>query len=198
MGEGLHRIVVGMVFLATLAFLFFTYIGIDTYIDSGRSLMGDSRSSVRYQWKTSSCDDLFQQAPKTPLPPEVQDLCNTARMHNVPPLAIKSIIDERVKTEGLQQRPLEAKAAEEFFDGVKRSLLEGLPALQKRYAGHYRDIRGMWFFFPFVAGALGLYYYSRFFTPVLHDKVKLRFEKVMFGKNKYLANWDKFLKQNRP
>jgi hypothetical protein len=196
-GKTLHRIVVGVWFLAVVSFLYFTYVGIDTYIESGRSLMGDSRTAIRYEWKPASCSSLFNGLFPSSLPAEADELCTTARAHGIPPLAVKPFIDDEITMSGLTGKPLEAVAANASLTRMRTVFLGKLPALEKHYSQHYRDIRGMWFFFPLVMGSVGLYYYARSFTPILFGRAKDRFERVMFGKNKYFSNWDKFLKQNR-
>jgi hypothetical protein len=196
-GELLHRIVVGVWFLAVLAFLYFTYVGIDTYIESGRSLMGDSRTSIRYQWKPSSCSSVFSSLFPSSLPAEADELCTAARVHGVPPLVLKTFVDDEVRMSGRANGPLGEAVGNESLTRLRTVFLGKLPALEKQYGQHYRDIRGMWFFFPFLLGSVGLYYYARSFSPILFGKAKNRFEKVMFGKNKYFSDWDKFLKQNR-
>jgi hypothetical protein len=70
--------------------------------------------------------------------------------------------------------------------------------LERQYEVYRMKITFMWFFFAFVIGAAASYHYAKHFTPVLFGRVKLRFEKIMFGENKYFANWDKFMKQNKP
>ena len=197
MGEILHRAIVGAWFLAVLAFLYFTYVGIDTYIESGRSLMGDSRTAIRYQWKAESCSGLFEGLFSSSLPAEADELCTTARIHGIPPLALKTFVDDEIVTSGRTGGLLEAAVARESLTKMKPVFLGKLPELEKQYSRHYREVRWMWFFFPFVAASVGLYYYARSFTPILFGRMRDRFERIMFGKNKYFSNWDKFLKQNR-
>jgi hypothetical protein len=193
-GETLHRIVVGVWLLAVLAFFYFTYVGIDTYIESGRSLMGDSRTAIRYQWKSSSCNSLFQGLVPSSLPAAADELCTTARTHGVPPLALKTFVDDEIRMSGRTDQPFKAEA----LTSIRTVFLGKLPELERQYSRHYREVRYLWFFFPLVVGFVGLFYYARSFAPVLFGRAKDRFEKIMFGKNKYFSNWDKFLKQNRP
>src|SRR5512139_1975643 len=81
--ENLHRVVLSIVFLMALFCLFLTYLGIDTYIDSGRSLFGDARTATGYRWKEGSCDALFAGFLPEAVPPALRDrsieICRIAR-----------------------------------------------------------------------------------------------------------------------
>jgi len=204
MGEGLHRAVVAIMFLVTVVSLVVTYIGIDAYIESGRSVMGDARTTVKFQWKSASCDDLAASIGSNQLSDDIKTkvngACTLAKDHLLPPIAIKTLIDSRKPkvAKGENVKVLDEKAALDLIKDVSQELLDTMPKLERRYANYRQEIKGMWFFFLFVIGAGASYFYAKAFTPVLFDRIKGRFEKIMFGKNKYFANWDKFMKQNKP
>jgi hypothetical protein len=204
MGENYHRVVVAVIFLITVVSMVITYVGIDTYIQSGRSVLGDARSTVKFQWKSASCDDLALGIGSSRLSEElkgaVNRVCSLAQEHSLPPFAIKSLIDGRKPkpAKGEQTSLLDEQTALALIADVTKELTDTMPKVKKRYERYRQEIMGMWFFFIFVASAGALYFYSRSFTPILFGKVKARFEKIMFGKSKYFSGWDKFLKQNRP
>jgi hypothetical protein len=204
MGENYHRVVVAVIFLITAVSMAITSVGVDTYIQSGRSVMGDARSTVKFQWKSASCDDLALGIGSSRLSEDlkgaVNKVCSLAQDHSLPPFAIKILIDGRKPklAKGEKPVPLDEQAALALVADVTKELTETMPKLEKRYERYRQEIMGMWFFFIFVVSAAALYFYARSFTPILFGKVKARFEKIMFGKSKYFSGWDKFLKQNRP
>jgi hypothetical protein len=198
--EALHRCVLLLILLVTVSCLYLTYIGIDTYVESGRSVYGDAKTATGYQWKARSCDELFRGILPSPVPSLLRDgfdeLCEIARNGHVPPVALKSLIEESRYAQHDDDRPgvgLDAQVSRVFLSEVRASLVRRLPELQAHYRPHRREVACMWLFFPGVLGGLASYFYGRRFTPALFAVIKRRFENIMFGRNKYSDNFDNFI-----
>jgi hypothetical protein len=196
--EAVHRCVLLLIFLLTVSCLYLTYIGIDTYAESGRSVYGDMKTAIGYQWKEGSCVELFRGVFPSPVPSLLRDrsdeLCKMARNGHVPPVALKSLIEESRSAphddEGVGP---DAQASRAFLFEVRASLVRRLPELQAHYRPHQRDVACMWLFFPGILGGLGSYFYARRYTPALLAVIRKRFENIMFGRNKYSDNFDNFI-----
>jgi hypothetical protein len=198
--EGLHRIVLLVIFLLTVACLYLTYIGIDTYLESGRSVYGDWRTATGYQWKVESCSDLFRGLFPSPMPSDLRnrsdELCETARNSHVPPVAVKSVIADSRSAQHDGSRlgvGPDAHDSQALLSEVQASLVRRLPELRAHYRPLQREVACMWLFFPGVLGGLGSCFYARKYTPGLFAVIKKRFENIMFGRNKYSDNFDDFI-----
>jgi hypothetical protein len=202
MGEGFHRALLAVLFLATISCAFLTYCAIDTYLDSGRSLFGDTRTTTGYLWKKGSCDDLFRGYLSEPLPSVLHDrsheICALARDRGIPPVALKPLIGKAPYA--TERRVAEAGASDvmqSLVREVKASLLRQLPDLEARHRDYRRTVSFMWLFFPAVLGAIASYVYARSHTPALFAIIKARFEHIMFGRNRYSDAFDNLIKLNK-
>jgi hypothetical protein len=201
--EGLHRIVLVVVLLFSVSCLFLTYIGIDTYIESGRSVYGDGRTAVRFQWKKESCNELFRGVLPSRVPPSLRrrtdEICEIARSRHLPPIALMPVIQE-FRSAGSAD-PLTSEGNFErhrvLLEGVRVGLTRRLPELETEYGRHQREVSCMWLFFPGVIGAVFSYSYARRRTPLLFAVIKRRFENIMFGRNKYSDAFDNFTGRKR-
>jgi hypothetical protein len=189
-----------LLFAITVASGLLTYVGIDAYLNSGRSVYGDTKITTGYQWKETSCSDLWREIVAPSGPPALKDeslaLCRLAKDNRLPPLALRGIIEkERSVTVGNGPRAvvLAPSLALELLGKCRAALTMELPKLQSVYGRYRVKVAGLWFFFVVVAGALASYYYARRFTPVLFDLAKDRVNKIMFGQNKYSDAFDGFL-----
>jgi hypothetical protein len=200
--ETLHRVFLTLAFLLALLCFFLTYLGVDTYIDSGRSLFGDTRTAIGYQWKKESCDVLFDGYLSEPVTSALREqavrICGIARSHNIPPVALRAVIGKAPYTS--EDRIVAGRGADltqslvmEIMAGLKRDL----PRLEQQSRRYRRMVSCMWFFFPGALGAVACYYYSRRFTPVLFAVIKRRFERIMFGRNRYSDAFDELIKLNK-
>ena len=200
--ETLHRAVLSVAFLLSIFCLFLTYLGIDTYIESGRSLFGDTRTSIGYQWKEDSCDLLFRgylsdQAPQR-LRDRSADICRIARNRDLPPIALKSVIGKApYAAESTVASGGGHDVTESFMNEVRASLTRQLPMLESLHAGHRRMISYMWFFFPGVLGVIGCYFYARRSTPALFAVITRRFEHIMYDRNRYSDAFDNLINTNK-
>lgn len=201
-GENLHRALFSLLFLATLSCLFLTYLGIDTYIDSGRSFFGDTRTATGYQWKEGSCEMLFSGYLFEPVAPTLHDraaeICGIARSHRIPPVALKAVIGKAPYT--LEDRVAAGRGpdlTQSLVMEIRAGLMRELPRLEQKSRRHHRMVSYMWFFFPGALGAVACYYYARRFTPVLFAVIKRRFERIMFGRNRYSDAFDNLIKMNK-
>jgi|WetSurSiteA1Bulk_404760.scaffolds.fasta_scaffold44480_1 hypothetical protein len=198
--EALHRCVLLLIFLLTVSCLYLTYVGIDTYVESGRSVYGDARTATGYQWKKRSCDELFRGVFLSPVLPSVHDgsheLCEVARNGHVPPVALKSLIEELRSPQHDSDRPgmgRDAHTSQVLLSEVRARFVRRLPELRAHYRPHQCEVACMWLFFPGILGGLGSYFYARRYTPALFAVIKKRFENIMFGRNRYSDNFDNFI-----
>ena len=203
MSEVLHRIVVGVFFLVAAACVVLTYVGIEAYIESGRSVYGDAKKATGYQWKRTSCDELFSVMLPSPAPYSLSSrsaqLCEIAKSNRIPPIGLKSVIDESRAggSNGSGSTDMAADSAMGLLVKIGANLARRLPELEERYKPHQREVAYMWLFFPGIAGGIGCFFYARRYTPTLFAVAKGRFEHIMFGKNRYSDAFDGFVKKAR-
>ena len=206
MDEAVHTGVVTMFLLVSSICLVFTYIGIDTYIESGRSVYGDARTSVGYQWKSRSCGEVFRvlfPTPPSSLPgTRMSEVCAIARSSGVPPVCLRSIVDEvRLSfadtfADGGERREVPDRALV-LLGETRATLVRRLSELEGRYRRQAREVSCMWLFFPGVIGFIAAYFYARRFTPAMFDRAKTRFSSIMFGRNRYSDAFDSFVGKKR-
>jgi hypothetical protein len=200
--ENLHRVLLSVAFLLALSCLFLTYLGIDTYIESGRSLLGDKKTTTGYQWKGGSCDDLFTEFLPEPAPPALRDrsteVCRIARSRDIPPMALKSVIGKALYADESSAAALTGSdLSQSFLMEVRASLVRQLPRLEQQHKWYRRTVSFMWLFFPGALGAIACFFYARRCTPVLFAIIKRRFEHIMFGRNRYSDAFDNLIKVNK-
>jgi len=188
--------------MAFLACLFMGIEGAKVYVDSNRALLKDLSTSVGYLWKKESCRDLYRivSGLKDPGPNSgaMEELCETARRNSLPPLSLRSIMEEQLAaSSGAQSRPVDARRMGAILKESKKQLLHDLPSLTAYFRPYQRKIAYMWLFIPAVVCAVGAYFYARFFTPVLFGAVMRRFERIMFGKSKVSDMWEDFIKPKK-
>jgi hypothetical protein len=202
MGEAFHRVVLLLLLMAFLACLFMGIEGAKVYVDSDRSVLKDLSTSVGYVWKKESCGDLYRIVAglKDPGPNSgaMEELCETARKNSLPPLSLRSIIEDQLAASSeAQSRPVDLKQMGAILKESRKQLLRDLPALTAYFRPYQRKIDYMWLFIPAVACAVGAYFYARFFTPVLFGAACQRFERIMFGKSKVSDMWEEFIKPKK-
>ena len=110
-GEAWHRVFLLLVTLATLISLIMGIEGAKVYIDSNRSVLRDVSTSTGYIWKKESCKDLYRIVAESTDPgtdsAAMEGLCETARKNGLPPVSLRSIIEEHLAASS--GRPIPAK-----------------------------------------------------------------------------------------
>jgi len=202
MGEAYHRIFLLFLLLAFLACLFMGVEGAKVYVDGDRSVLKDLSTSVGYMWKKESCRDLYRivAGSEDPGPNSgaMEELCEAARKNSLPPLSLRSIMEEQLAaSSGAQSRPVDSKRIAAVLEESKKQLVRDLPALTAYFRPYQRQIAYMWLFIPAVVCAIGAYFYARFLTPVLFGAATTRFERIMFGKSKVNDMWQTFIKPKK-
>jgi hypothetical protein len=203
MREAWHRVFLLFVSLATLACLAMGVNGANVYIDSGRSILKDVSTSTGYIWKGGSCGDLFRAVATSPgSGPSfgaMSELCEIAKKNGLPPVSVRSIIDEQraARSPGDHSPTGDPGRVRAILWESKKQLLRDLPALTAHFGPYQRQIARMWLFIPALAGGIGIYFYARFFTPVLFASSMRHFNRIMFGKNKYSDMWETFIKPRK-
>ena len=202
MGEACHRALLLLVVMVFLASLSMGIEGAKVYVDSNRSVLKDLSTSVGYMWKKESCRDLYWIVAglKDPGPNSgaMEELCKTARKNGLPPLSLRSIMEDRLAASpGPQSRPVDLKRMAAVLEESMKQLLRDLPALTAYFRPYERQIAYMWLFIPAVVCAIGAYFCARFFTPILFVSAMKRFERIMFGKSKVNDMWEEFIKPKK-
>ncbi len=203
MGEAWHRVLLLFISLATLASLVMGVEGATLYIDSGRSVLKDVSTSTGYIWKKGSCGDLFRAVATSPgSGPSfgaMSAVCELARNNNLPPISLRSIIDEQLAagSPGNHSPTGDQVRIQAILRESKKQLLRDLPALTARFGPYQRRVACMWLFIPALAGGIGAYFYARFFTPVIFASSMRHFNRIMFGKSKYGDMWETFIKPKK-
>lgn len=199
MQESVHRCIVFVLLSLVVVSWGFAIVGVNVYLDSGRSIMRDLSTSTDYVWKEGSCGDLFRGLSASrgsgSLAGQAREVCDLARDNGIPPLALKTIINAG----GDENRPDggvfsgDPDRARTFLGECRNELLLKLASLKARYGPYQKRVAYMWFFVPALFGLVGVYYYARSCTPVLFEAGKRRFERLLFGKNKYNEAWQSFI-----
>ena len=162
----------------------------------------DVSTSIGYIWKKESCRDLYRIVAEStdpgPNSAAMEELCETARKNDLPPVSLRSIIEEQLaaSSEG-PSRPKDPGRIRAILEESKKQLIHELPALAAHFRPYQRQIAYMWLFIPALAGGLGAYYYARFFAPVLFAGAMKRFERIMFGKSRYGDMWETFIRPKK-
>ena len=201
-GEAWHRVFLLLISAATLISLIMGIEGAKVYIDSNRSVLRDVSTSTGYIWKKESCKDLYRIVAESTDPgPDsaaMEELCETARKNGLPPLSLRSIIEEHLaaSSEG-PSRPKDAGRVRAILQASKKQLIDELPALAAHFRPYQRQVAYMWLFIPAFAFGIGAYFYARFFAPVLFAGAMKRFERIMFGKSRYGDMWETFIRPKK-
>ena len=201
-GEAWHRVFLLLVTLATLISLIMGIEGAKVYIDSNRSVLRDISTSTGYIWKKESCKDLYRIVAESrdpgPDSAAMEDLCETARKNGLPPVSLRSVIEEQLaaSSEG-PSRPKDPGRIRAILEESKKQLIHELPALTAHFRPYQRQVAYMWLFIPALAFGIGAYFYARFFAPVLFAGVMKRFQRIMFGKSRYGDMWEAFIRPKK-
>ena len=200
-GEAWHRVFLLLILSAALLFLFMAIFGAMVYVDSNRSVLGDLSASTGYLWKKESCRDLYRIAAgsKGPVPDTgaMDELCETARKNDLPPLSLRTIIEEQRASSGAGTGPVDPGRIETILEESKTRLTREIPALVAHFRPYQTRVAYMWLFIPGLIGGIGAYFYGRAFAPVLFAAVMKRFERMLFGKNRYGEMWETFVRQKK-
>jgi len=201
-GEACRRVFLLLILLASLACLFMGIEGAKVYVDSNRSVLKDLSTSVGYVWKKESCRDLYRIAAGSddpgPNSRAMKELCETARKDSLPPLSLRSIMEDQLAASpGGQSRPVDVSLMGAILKESKQQLVRDLPALQAYFRPYQRRIAFMWLFIPALACGVSAYFYARFFTPVLFAAAMKRFQRIMFGKSRYNDMWETLIKPKK-
>ncbi len=201
-GEAWHRVFVLLISAATLVCLIMGIKGAKVYIDSDRSVLKDVSVSTGFIWKKESCGDLYRIVAEStdpgPNSAAMEELCETARKNDLPPLSLRSMIEEQLAASSVaRSRPMDPGRVRATLQESKNRLIRGLPALTAHFRPYQRQIAYMWLFIPALAGGIGAYFYARFFAPVLFAGAMKRFERIMFGKSRYGDMWETFIRPKK-
>ena len=201
-GEAWHKVFLLLGTFATLVCLIMGIEGVKVYIDSNRSVLGDVSTSIGYVWRKESCKDLYRIVAGSTDPGSnsaaMEELCETARKNGLPPLSLRSIIEEHLaaSSEG-PSRPKDPGRVRATLEESKKQLIHELPALTAYFRPYQRQVAYMWLFIPAFAFGIGAYFYARSFAPVLFAGAMKRFERLVFGKSRYGDMWETFIRPKK-
>ena len=201
-GEAWHRVFLLLVTLATFVSLITGIKGAWVYVDSNRSVLRDVSTSTGYIWKKESCGDLYRIAAESrdpgPDSAAMEELCETAKKADLPPLSLRSIIEEQLAASSeAQSRPKDPGRVRAILQESKKQLIHELPGLEAHFRPYQKQVAYMWLFIPALAGGIGAYYYARIFAPLLFAGTMKRFERVLFGKSRYNDMWETFIRPKK-
>lgn len=196
MHETIHRCLLFALFSFVLLTGVLGALGTISYVDSGRSVMGDLSTSTGYIWKQGSCDELFSNlsARESESRKQTTELCDLARANALPPASLKAIVDAEFREQKGDGHVSQSSAV---LARCRAEFIRELPSLQAFYKPYQKRVAYMWLFIPALIGAVGGYYYARSWAPVLFAGVRGRFARLVFGKNRYDDAWQSFIRPKK-